>query len=308
MDDYYADAGAPVCSGRPAIIVRMSTIRALYSYPIKSCAGVALELAICEEQGLAHDRRWMVVDDRGEFLSQREAPRLALVTTALAGETMRVGAPGMLRIELPLEVEEDEPSAMRKVSIWNDVVGAVDEGDYVAQWFSDFLGRPARLVKLHPDARRLCDTRRIAGAPVAHRFADAYPLLVVGAASLDDLNLRLGGADIDAVPMNRFRPNVVIDGVDAYAEDGMDALHVGTVTLQVVQRCVRCEIPCIDQSTAIRSAEPMATLSRYRADAASDGGVVFGVYCIVALGRGQTLSVGQSVAPQWRAAHERRPA
>lgn len=279
----------------------MVTLSALYTHPIKSCAAVALGQAKCEAQGLEHDRRWMVVDDRGELLSQREAPRLALVAPALRSEVMRIAAPGMLRIELPLEVEEDDPSVLCKVKVWDDVVDAVDEGDYVAQWFSDFLGRPARLVKLHPEARRLAATGRSGVAPATHRFADALPLLVVGQASLDDLNLRLAGADARAVPMNRFRPNLVLEGLDAYAEDRIDALVADGIELRAVRRCVRCEIPDIDQDTAERSDQPMRTLAGYRGDAAESGAVTFGVYCVASAGEGAMMSVGQSVALRMRA-------
>lgn len=277
----------------------MATLSALCTYPIKSCAGVALATATCPPEGLEHDRRWMVVDDRGEFLTQREAPRLALITPSLRSEVMRIAAPGMLRIELPLEVEEDDPTVLRKVTVWGDVVEAVDEGDYVAQWLSDFLGRRARLVKLHPDARRVVHD---VGDPAAHRFADACPLLVVGQASLDDLNLRLAAAGVPEVPMNRFRPNVVIAGLEAYAEDRLEALQVDGVTLSVVRSCVRCEIPDIDQATADRSREPTNTLATYRADPALSGAITFGVYCVVTGGAGGTLSVGDEATLRWRVA------
>ncbi len=124
----------------------MIAVAALFSYPIKSCAGVAVNESRCDEQGLAHDRRWMVVGERGALLSQRELPRLALVVPSLRLETLRLSAPGMLRIELPLEVEEDDPSVFRKVTVWGDVVDAIDEGDYVAQWFSD--ARPRSTISI----------------------------------------------------------------------------------------------------------------------------------------------------------------
>jgi uncharacterized protein YcbX len=279
----------------------MPSLAGLFTYPIKSCAGVALSESHCDEAGLTHDRRWMVVDDRGEFLSQRELPRLALVVPSLRSETMRLHAPGMLRIELPLEVEEDDPTVFRKVSVWDDVVDAIDEGDYVAQWLSDFLGRPVRLVKLAPGATRFADTRRIGGAVASHRFADAYPLLVIGQASLDDLNLRLAHADGAAVPMNRFRPNVVLEGIEAYAEDALDTVSFGDATLKAVRRCVRCEIPGIDQGSGTRSAQPMTSLAAYRSDPAENGGVTFGMYCVVAAGSRGTLRVGDQAALACRA-------
>jgi hypothetical protein len=214
---------------------------------------------------------------------------------------MRITAPGMLRIELPLEVEEDDPSVLRIVKVWDDVVDAVDEGDYVAQWFSDFLGRPARLVKLHPDARRLAAMGRVRVVPATHRFADAFPLLVVGQASLDDLNLRLAGADATQVRMNRFRPNLVLEGLAAYAEDRIDTLVADGIELRAMRPCVRCEIPDIDQDTAERSDQPMRTLASYRGDPDESGAVTFGVYCVVTAGAGATLRVGQRVTLELRA-------
>ena len=279
----------------------MARIASLTTHPIKSCAGVALARARVGEAGIEHDRLWMVVDDHGKFLTQREAPRMALVQTGIRLNELRIRAPGMLGIDLPIDVEEDEPDVVRKVSVWNDVVDAVDEGDYVGAWFTGFLGRTARLVKFHPQSRRLVNRRRTGGVEISHRFADSAPLLVTSEASLDDLNLRLAGSGASPVPMNRFRPNVVLTGVDAYAEDRMDTLTVGPVVLKALKPCVRCEIPCTDQATGEVGTEPMATLSSYRVDPRADGGVIFGMHFIVVAGHGETIEGGQEAAIAWRA-------
>jgi len=279
----------------------MARIASLTTYPIKSCAGIALAHAEVGEAGIEYDRLWMVVDDHGEFLSQREAPRMALIGTGIRLNELRIRAPGMLGIDLPIDVEEDEPGVVRKVSVWNDVVDAVDEGDYVAAWFTGFLGRTARLAKFHPHSRRLVNRRRTGGVEIAHRFADSAPLLLTSEASLDDLNLRLSAAGHREVPMDRFRPNVVLSGIDAYAEDRIETLEIGGVVLKALKPCTRCEIPCTDQATGEVGREPMATLSTYRADPRADGGVTFGVYFVVVSGHGETISTGQDAAIAWRA-------
>jgi uncharacterized protein YcbX len=279
----------------------MPRIASLVTYPIKSCGGVARTRTQFGEAGLEHDRLWMVVDDDGEFLSQREVPRMALVRTAIRLNELRIRAPGMIGIDLPIEVEEDEPDVVRRVSVWNDVVDAVDEGDYVAAWFTGFLGRTARLAKLHPQARRLVNRRRTGGIEIAHRFADSAPLLVTSEASLDDLNLRLEGTGTQQVQMDRFRANIVLSGVDAYAEDRIDTLAVGGVVLKALKPCVRCEIPCTDQATGEVGAEPMATLAAYRGDARANGGITFGMHFIVISGHGETVETGQEATIDWRA-------
>ncbi len=280
----------------------MARIASLHTYPIKSCGGIALSRAMVAEAGIENDRLWMVVDDHGEFLSQREAPRLALVTTAIRLGELAIRAPGMLGIDLPIDVEEDEPGVMRKVSVWNDVVDAVDEGDYVAAWFSAFLGRSARLAKLHPHARRLVSRRRTGGAEIGYRFADSAPLLVTAEASLDDLNLRLAGAGAPPVPMDRFRPNIVLAGLEPYAEDRIETLAIGGLVLKALKPCVRCEIPCVDQETGASGAEPMATLGAYRADPRADGGVTFGTLFILTAGAGTAVGVGDAVDVRFKGA------
>lgn len=273
----------------------MPEIASLHTYPVKSCRGIALREAIVGEAGLDRDHLWMLVDDAGEFLTQRERPKLALVEPQLRFGTLRLRAPGMLPFEVPLDVIEDDPESERSVRVWNDTVRAVDEGDFAAAWFRELLGAPARLVKFHPDARRLCSIRRTGGREVAHRFADRYPYLVTSEASLADLNERLAAKGEAPVPMNRFRPNIVLGGVEAYAEDHIDTIIAGGLVLKAVKPCVRCEIPNTDQVTGAVGTEPMATLATYRADAAERGGVTFGQHFIVVEGAGTAVSVGQPV-------------
>lgn len=273
----------------------MATITELNIHPIKSCRGIALKEATLLESGLEYDRMWMVVDEAGQFMTQRQHPRMALIETELRLGQLVVRAPGMLRLDIPLEVIEDAPETWRTVRVWRDEVQAVDEGELCAAWFSRFLGTPCRLVKFHPEARRIANRQWTGGVEVAHHFADGYPLMLISQASLDDLNARLAKKGVAPVPMRRFRPNVVIDGVEAYEEDYLESLAVGGMVLKVVKPCTRCNIPNIDPATAEEGTEPGDTLQGYRALAKMDGAVCFGQNLIVTAGAGGRLAVGQPV-------------
>ena len=180
----------------------------------------------------------MIVEAGGDparFITQREYPRLALVETGLRESALTLSAPGM---EI-LSVGYDREGAGRDVVVWRDTVRAIDQGDVAADWLSAFLGKAVRLVRFDPDVRRMCNPQ-YAGDTGAHTgFADGYPLLVIGSASLEDLNGRLQARGADALPMNRFRPNLVVDGLDAYDEDHLRTLACGDAILQLVKPCVR---------------------------------------------------------------------
>jgi uncharacterized protein len=197
----------------------MARIAGLFIYPVKSCAGVALTEAVLTETGLDLDRAWMVVDEHGEYVTQRELPRLALVRPTLKHEVV-LRAPGMLALHLAIDTVE-EPV---KVRIWGDEVSAFDMGDTAAQWFSDFLGRKLRLVRFDPDHRRLSSMQWTGGVEAPNQFSDGYPVLVVSEASLASLNERLTAAGHGAVGMERFRPNIVLSGLEAHDEDRLPAL------------------------------------------------------------------------------------
>jgi uncharacterized protein YcbX len=268
------------------------TLQALHVHPIKSCAGIAAAQAMQVETRLEFDRAWMVVDDAGRFVSQRELPRLQLVTPTLRTADLRLRAPGMLALHLALDTVE---SACR-VRVWDDEVAAYDMGDLAAQWFSDFLGRPLRLARFDPEQRRLSSRRWTGEIDALNAFADAFPLLVASTASLAELNRRLAEQGQPAVTMERFRPNLVLDGVDAHGEDYIDELVLeapeGPVRLKLVKPCARCTIPSVDPLTAETGHEPGDTLARYRADARLDGAVTFGMNAVVVEGVERTLRVG----------------
>ncbi len=265
----------------------IATIAALRVYPVKSCRGLQQSAAVVTERGLAHDREWMFVDGSGRFISQREAPRLALIVPALSATALELTAPGMPAITIAF----DRSGVALPVTIWRDHLLAIDQGDAVAAWISEWLGSAARLVRFDPQLRRMCNPG-YAGDTGAHTaFADAYPLLVLSEASLADLNQRLESP----LPLNRFRPNVVLSGVDAYDEDHIDELAVAGVTMKLVKPCTRCLITTTDQETGERGVEPLATLARYRMHDAL-GGVAFGVNAIVASGAGSEIRVGAAAS------------
>lgn len=275
-------------------------LSALAVYPIKSCAGVALQQAQVVETGLDFDRAWMVVDPHGEMLTQRELPRLALVQPQFRHSELLLRAPGMLGLHLQLDTVE----TATRVRVWDDVVKAYDMGALAAQWFSDFLGTPARLVRFDPEQQRLSEAAWTGSVQAENSFSDGFPLLVVNQASLDDLNARLAAKGLAAATLQRFRPNLVLSGLQPFDEDHIDELDIdtdeGQVRLRLVKPCVRCDIPNVDPGSAQKSSEPGATLAGYRADARLHGGITFGVNAIIVGGQGFSLRSGQSVAARWR--------
>lgn len=282
-------------------------IARLFVYPVKSCAGVEVQEAVLTETGLELDRAWMVVDTRGEFVTQREMPRLALVRPQLKALEMVLRAPGMLALHLALDAVE-QPT---RVKVWDDAVPAFDMGGVAAQWFTDFLslredGTPAansacyRLVRFDPGHRRLSNLEWTGGVQALNQFSDGYPLLVLSEASLADLNDRLLAEDHRAVGMERFRPNIVLSGLQAHDEDRLVLMHIdadtASVLLKPVKPCPRCPIPNIDPVTAVSSPEVGDTLQAYRSDARVAGAITFGMNVIVMAGAGAVLRVGQALS------------
>lgn len=282
-------------------------ISSLHVYPIKSCAGLVLPEALLTETGLDLDRAWMVVDEAGEFVTQRELPRMALIQTAFKGDVMGGGgelvlrAPGMLALHLRVDVVE----APTRVRVWQDEVAAYDMGDLAAQWFTDFLtegkapGRKYRLVRFDPEHRRLSSMDWTQGVEAPNQFSDGYPLLVVSQSALDDLNARLKAAGQPVVDLRRFRPNLVIEGWEAHDEDRVGPITIetddGEVQLTPVKPCSRCPIPNIDPDTAQSHPSVNDTLQAYRQDARLNGAITFGMNCIVTAGAERVLRVGQGV-------------
>lgn len=251
------------------------TLASLHIYPVKGCRGHAPADAVAQPRGFAGDRRWMIVDGDGQFLSQRSHPALARFEAGLTAQALVLAAPDKPVLSIPLDDDgaPARPGAPRAAVVWDDTVDVVDAGDLAAAWLRAALGVAARLVHLPAAARRPVDPRY--GAPGDEvSFADGYPYLVATTASLADLSARLA----KPLPMDRFRPNLVIDGGDPYAEDGWRRLRIGAVTFRLVKPCTRCTVTTIDQDTGVADGpEPLRTLAGYRA---WQGGVRFGVNAI----------------------------
>ena len=278
-----------------------ATVSGLFVHPVKSCAGVALREARLVDTGLDLERAWMVVGGEGRVGTQRELPRLALVRPQIKVLEVVLRAPGMLALHLGIN-EVEQPA---RVQVWGDEVDAWDMGDVAGQWFSDFLGRPRlRLARFDPEVTRLASKQWTGEVDAPIEFADGFPLLVVGEASLAELNQRLAAAGHAAVGIERFRPNIVLAGLQAHDEDRLHELRIATaegeVVLRLVKPCPRCPIPNVDPATGETSPEVLAALSSYRANALLGGAITFGLNCVIVQGAGATLRVGDAVAADWR--------
>jgi uncharacterized protein len=268
----------------------------LFIHPIKSCGGIAVTEASLIETGFEYDREWMVVDQHGDLVTQRELPRMALIQPTLRASDLMLRAPGMLALHLQLDAVEGDC----RVRVWDDTFDAFDMGDLAAQWFSDCLGQPLRLARFNPDVQRLASAEWTGAIAARTAFSDAFPLLVLSSASLAELNRRLAAAGHDAVTMQRFRPNIVIDGLtEANGEDFIDTLTVdsadGPVVLKLVKPCSRCTIPDVDPATAVPGHSVTDAMSAYRANARVGGALAFGQNAVIVAGVGHRLRVGASV-------------
>lgn len=296
-----APALAVDVAGDLAAVVSQLTV-----YPVKSCAGVQVKQALLTETGLQWDRAWMVVDAKGDFLTQREQPRMALVQPQLRHFEMILRAPGMLALHVAL----DQAEAPARVQLWNEDIAAYDLGAIAAQWFTDFLGTPARLVRFDPAHRRISSLAWTGGIEALNQFNDGFPVLVISEASLDQFNEKLLAQGVPAVGMARFRPNIVLGSpangpaLMAHDEDRLDQVQIataqGVVRLQPVKPCARCPIPNIDPATALSSPQVGDTLQGYRQDGRVDGAVTFGMNAIVLAGIDCVLKVGQPVGASYR--------
>lgn len=239
----------------------MPTLSALYIYPIKSLRGIALDHCAVTSRGFEHDRRWMLVDAKGKFLTQRQQPRLALVSVALGPEALLVTAPGMDALQVPYHLQQGD--ALR-VKVWGDECEALGAGESRDRWFSHYLGVECHLVYMPESTQRHVDADYAVSTHDVVSFADGFPFLLISEASLEDLNSRLTGKGETAVPMKRFRPNLVVSGCEAYAEDQWRDIRIGALDFKVVKPCSRCVVPTIDTETGVKAREPLLTLTEYR--------------------------------------------
>ncbi len=277
----------------------MATLSELILYPIKSCAGMSVREAVLTRAGLAvdavYDREWMVIGPDRICLTQREYPRMALIVPRLKSETLELRAPGMLRLEIPLGLPDPEDERTLEVTVWDDTVLAYDCDETTATWFSQAIGTPCRLVRFHANGKRLASPKWTGGIEAPTLFSDGYPLLVAGSASLADVNDKLVASGREAIPMNRFRPNLVVDGLEAFEEDYAASLRLGAAVLKPVKPCPRCPMPSVDQATGIPGPDPLDILQSYRRKPQVDDAVCFGMNSIVVEGDGEVLRVGQQV-------------
>lgn len=280
------------------------SILSLHSYPVKSCAGIDHTETTITTRGLYRDRQWVIVDAQGVFMTQRQYARMALIRPRFLNADLVLSATGMPDISVPWSTGSQRPSQIQ-VRIWQQDTLGFDEGDAVAQWLSQFLGLSCRLLRVHPDAHRTASPPHVDawlkhntdwadGFPASHEFgfADGFPFLIANQGSLDELNRRLLAKGQPAVPMNRFRPNIVVQGLDAYEEDYLTGMQTGDLTFAFVKRCARCPIPNIDQATAVSAPEPGITLAEHRQFA---DGVLFGVNAVVSgTGHNTMIRVGDT--------------
>jgi len=273
-------------------------IARLFVYPVKSCAGVELTEAVLTETGLDLDRAWMVVDEQGEFVSQRDLPRMALVKVQLKRNEAILRAPGMLALHLFV----DQVAKPAKVRVWDDEVEAWDMGDVAAQWFTDFLGRKLRVARFDPEVKRVASAKWTGGIEALNQFSDGFPLLVTSEGSLAELNRRLVAAGHAAVGIERFRPNIVLAGLEAHDEDRMDTIRIAAdreVVLRPVKPCIRCTIPDVDPATAEQGSSVNEVMRAYRSNERMGGGLTFAMNAITLEGIDATLRVGQDVTGSW---------
>ena len=235
-------------------------------YPLKSARGIPLVNGVPETRGLAHDRRWMVVDDSGQFMTQRTSPKMALINTKISVQTLNLNAPGMSELSLPLFPTAGES---QEVEIWGDRCEAWTSSPQTKKWISEFLGENCNIVFMPDHSNRPVDPDYTVGENQVS-FSDGFPFLLISEASLNDLNKRLP----ESVEMTRFRPNLVVKNTEPYEEDIWKLIRIGNCELQVVKPCSRCVLTTVDPETGKYSGkEPLRTLATFRKE---NGKVLFG--------------------------------
>lgn len=233
-------------------------VQDIFIYPIKSLGGIRLESAKVEEKGFQYDRRWMLVDHSGLFVSQRTYPQLALLGVKILHDHLEVFHKQNISYQLTFTIDRVTGPEM-EVTVWDDQVLAKVVDPKVSKWFSEFLGFEVHLVVMPENSHRKVDPRyAVQGESVS--FADGMPYLIIGEASLEDLNSKLE----TPVPMDRFRPNIVFSGGTPFLEDELKKITIGEVSFQVIKPCARCVLTTVDQQSGEKGKEPLRTLSEYR--------------------------------------------
>lgn len=261
----------------------MAVVEELFVYPLKSGRGIALSRVRLGPMGFEWDRQWMAVDALGTFVSQRTHPRLAQVEPTIGADSLTLTAPDLAPLRLPL-APGGEPVTVR---VWSDHCAGLDQGGEAAAWISRAVGDCLRLVRKPPQLDRLADPKFAGPDPHPVSFADGFPILVCNRASLADLNTRMP----EPIPMERFRPNIVLTGLHAFEEDQIQTLKIGPITLTLVKPCTRCIITSTDQRSGERSTNPLPVLRQFRFNRELLG-VAFGENAVASAGVGSTLTRG----------------
>jgi uncharacterized protein YcbX len=255
----------------------------LFIYPLKSARGIECRAVRLTPTGFEWDRQWMLIDARGVFLSQRTHPKLAQIVPAFTDGALRLNAPRLPALIVPFTMLGEALS----VRVHNDRCVGIEQGKESSEWVSEFIGAPARLVRVPSPTQRVADARFAGAATAPMGFADGYPILVCNRASLQDLNALLP----QPIPMDRFRPNIVLTGLSAWAEDHIETVTLGELTLRLVKPCTRCSIPSVDQRTGLPSTDPLPVLRPFRFNKALRG-ITFGENAVIVSGIGSELERG----------------
>ncbi len=275
----------------------MPSLQEIRLYPVKSCAGISLPEAELTTAGLRHgwvyDREWMVVDQHGVMLSQRSHPQMARIKPVLENGELRLRYADSQLPELSLP--QQLSGVAMQVEIWEKNFHGLRQANEYSAWFSRVLGLSCHLVRLAPDSLRLTNPKWTADCQAAYHFADAYPYLITNLQSLAELNQRLQQAGRPALPMDRFRANLIFDGLEAYEEDYLSQLNFANgASLRLVKPCSRCNIPSINQETGEIGPDPLEIMQSYRAKAIVEDGICFGMNAVLTAGQGLHLQTGMA--------------
>ena len=269
-------------------------ITGLFIYPVKSMKGIELKQAQLTATGLRHDRLWLVVRPNGRFVTQRDIPRLALIQTSLNEEGVVLSMDGHGSITVPFDLYDGDQI---ETNVWGDVCQTVDQGEVISQWLTRALGTedPLNLVRMNPDFIRPQNHAEILGSDTTTVFADAAPFLVANEASLESLNSALKARSLSPVPMNRFRPNIVVRGLEPFAEHGLAELSTDNYQLQLRAPCERCVVTTIDQDTAEKDPQwqPFKTLREINPMPGNDKAPAFAQYATLSRGNLQNIALGE---------------
>jgi uncharacterized protein len=265
----------------------LGSIAELFVYPVKSTRAVARARVRVAATGLEWDRQWMLVDSNGTFLSQRTHPQLARIVPEITSESLTLRAPGLPAFFVPLSARDTLAGERIAVRVHRDPCVGIDQGAGVAAWLTEAVGAAVRLVRVPPRPERLANPKFAGAVAAPMGFADGFPLLVCNRASLDDLNARMP----EPIPMDRFRPNLVLAGLPAWAEDRIGTLTIGALTLRLVKPCTRCTIPSVDQRTGLPGTDPAPVLRQFRFDNELLG-ITFGENAVIAAGTGAEIERG----------------